>query len=53
MSNPILIKTAVDMIGLPCGPVRPPMTAPTDTERTSLSCILHAMGVPATLERTA
>ena len=44
-TNPIPVKTAMSLIGMPCGPVRLPMTELTDAELTSLKATLKNYGL--------
>lgn len=42
VTNPVLVKAALDMTGLPAGPVRPPLVNATAEEKTALREVLAA-----------
>lgn len=44
-TNPIPIKTAVNLIGQPAGPLRPPMIPMTETELSQLKQVMQQLGV--------
>jgi 4-hydroxy-tetrahydrodipicolinate synthase len=45
VTNPVLVKAAVEMTGFPVGPLRPPLVDATDTERAALREVLAAADV--------
>lgn len=44
-SNPIPLKAALAMLGLPCGPTRAPLPEPTDDERSRIRAALDGVGL--------
>ncbi|MBO8142346.1 MAG: 4-hydroxy-tetrahydrodipicolinate synthase [Firmicutes bacterium] len=44
-TNPIPVKTAVNMIGLPVGPLRPPLCEPTEEQRQAIRRVLADSGL--------
>jgi len=45
VTNPVLVKAALDMTGFPVGPLRPPLVEATAAERETLQEVLAAGGV--------
>ncbi|HLT58378.1 MAG TPA: 4-hydroxy-tetrahydrodipicolinate synthase [Limnochordales bacterium] len=44
-TNPIPVKTAVNMTGFPVGPLRPPLADPTEEQRQALQRVLEQSGL--------
>jgi 4-hydroxy-tetrahydrodipicolinate synthase len=44
-ANPIPLKAALDMVGLPAGPVRSPLVDATDDERARVRSVLERVGL--------
>jgi len=44
-TNPIPVKTAVNMVGIPVGPLRPPMCELTEEQRQALQRVLKEAGL--------
>lgn len=44
-TNPIPVKTAVSMLGLDVGPLRPPLAAPSEAERKTIRTVLQESGL--------
>ena len=44
-TSPIPIKAALEMCGLPAGPLRPPLLAANDSERAAIRAALAGLGL--------